>query len=75
MALTADFLEGSIVIALIGYVIAFIFQLYMLYLNYKQSKVNNQMDDLVNEVKAIRKELALSKTTKKTQTNKKIHTK
>ena len=57
MALTPDFLEGSIVIALVGYVIAFAFQIYMLWLNMKQSRVNNQMADLLEEVKAIRKQL------------------
>lgn len=57
MALTEGLLTGSIYVALIGYVIALLFQLYMLYLNYKQSRVNDQMGELVNEVKQIRKEV------------------
>lgn len=71
MALTTDFLEGSIVIALIGYAIAFAFQIYMLWLNIKQSKVNNQMNDLIEEVKAIRMHLEpVQKKTSKTTTKK-----
>lgn len=65
MVLTTDFLEGSIVIALVGYAIAFAFQLYMMYLNIKQSRVNNQMADLLAEVKLIRKELQKTKKKKK----------
>lgn len=57
MALTEGLLTGSIYVAVIGYVIALVFQLYMLYLNYKQSKVNNQMGELLKEVKKIRKDI------------------
>ena len=52
-----DFLNGSLAIMMITYIIAFAFQLYMMWLNIKQSRVNNQMDDLINEVKKIRIEL------------------
>lgn len=58
MALDMNFLEGSIIFMLIGYLLALAFQLYMLYLNWKQSRVNNQMGELLEEVKGIRKELA-----------------
>ena len=65
MALTESLLTGSIYVAIIGYIIALAFQLYMLYLNYKQSKVNNQMGELLEEVKKIRKELQKEKVKKK----------
>ncbi len=66
-----NFLEGSIIFMIIGYMIALIFQLYMLYLNWKQSRVNNQMGDLIAEVKKIRKELAaVNKPLKKTKKKK-----
>lgn len=68
MALTEGLLTGSIYVAIIGYAIALVFQLYMLYLNYKQSKVNNQMGELLDEVKKIRKEVqGLKKKDKKKQ--------
>lgn len=57
MELTPELLGNSFVIVLISYAIAFAFQLYMMYLNFKQSKVNNQMDELIKEVKEIKKEL------------------
>lgn len=57
MALTPEFVEGSFWFVLVGYVLALAFQLYMLYLNYKQSKVNNQMGELLEEVKGIRKDV------------------
>ena len=52
MELTPELLSNSFVIVLISYIIAFGFQLYMMYLNIKQSKVNNQMAELIKEVKA-----------------------
>lgn len=70
MAFSLEFIQGSIIFMIIGYLIALAFQLYMLYLNYKQSKVNNQMKKLVAEVVMIRKELqklqAKAKAKKKT---------
>ncbi len=57
MQLTPDFLGGSLILILITYFIAFAFQLYMAYLNWKQSRVNNQMDDLLKEVRSIREML------------------
>lgn len=53
--LTPGLAGGSLIIALIGYVIAFVLQFYMLYLNWKQSKVKETTTELVNEVRAIRK--------------------
>lgn len=64
--LTPELLSGSIIIMVIIYVIAFAFQIYVLYLNWKQSKVNNQMKELIAEVKAIHKILD-AKTKKKTK--------
>jgi len=57
MNLSPEVLQGSIVVMVIIYVVAFAFQLYVLYLNWKQSKVNDQMSELISEVKLIRKEL------------------
>ena len=42
------------VFMLIAYVIAFAFQLYMLYLNWKQSQVKETTTELIAEVKKIR---------------------
>ena len=53
--LTQQFLGNSIIFMLIGYVIVLAFQLYMMFLNWKQSKVNDQMSELVKEVKIIKK--------------------
>lgn len=55
MDLNPETLGNSILIMLITYFIAFAFQIYMMYLNWKQSKVNNQMAELLSEVKNIRK--------------------
>ncbi|MBT3720271.1 hypothetical protein HN789_04770 [archaeon] len=57
MELTPELLGNSFVIMLITYMIAFGFQIFMMYLNWKQSRVNNQMDELINEVKEIKKEI------------------
>ena len=61
MELTADFLGNSFVVMLIAYVIAFGFQLYMMYLNWKQSKVNDKMSELIKEVQEIKKLLRTKK--------------
>lgn len=55
MDLTPEALSNSIVIMIIAYFIAFAFQVYMLYLNWKQSNVNNQMHELIEEVRSIKK--------------------
>ncbi|MBN1175353.1 hypothetical protein JXA48_01795 [Candidatus Woesearchaeota archaeon] len=65
MALTPELIQGSFVLMVIIYVVAFAFQIYVLYLNWKQSKVNDQMAELISEVKAIRKELNKSSSKKK----------
>ena len=54
LQLTPELLGSSFVVVLVTYLIAFTFQLFMMYLNWKQSKVNNQMDQLINEVKEIK---------------------
>ncbi len=53
--LTPDLIGGSFIAVMITYAIAFAFQLYMMYLNWKQSKVQNQMAELIKEVKDIKK--------------------
>lgn len=55
--ITPDFVGNSFVIVLISYIIAFAFQLFMMYLNWKQSKVQNQMKDLIKEVEKITDEV------------------
>ena len=45
----------SLIVMLISYFVAFALQVYMLYLNWKQSKVKDITTELVSEVKAIRK--------------------
>ncbi len=54
MAITPEFIGNSFIIVMISYAIAFAFQIYMAYLNWKQSKVNNQMQELIDEVKEIK---------------------
>lgn len=55
MELTPELLGGSFIVVLVTYLIAFAFQLFMMYLNWKQSRVNNQMDQLIKEVEEIKK--------------------
>lgn len=52
-----DVLANSFWFVMTTYIIALGFQLYMMYLNIKQSKVNNQMAELLNEVKEINNKL------------------
>lgn len=59
--LDPTFLQGSIWFMLISYLVVFGFQIYMMYLNIKQSRVNNQMDELLKEVKEINKKLKRKK--------------
>lgn len=58
MVLTPELIEGtfntSIWVLGITYVILIAFNVYILYLNWKQSKVKDQMTDLVKEVKEIK---------------------
>lgn len=44
----------SLAVLLLSYFIAFALQMYMLYLNWKQSKVKELTTELINEVRAIR---------------------
>ena len=43
-------LNTSMIVLFIGYGVAFVFQLYMLYLNWKQSKVKNSTEKLVEYI-------------------------
>jgi membrane protein insertase Oxa1/YidC/SpoIIIJ len=54
MELTPDNLGNSLVVVMVSYAIAFTLQLFMMYLNWKQSRVNNQMNELIKEVKDIK---------------------
>ena len=59
--ITPELLGNSFVAILITYVVAFAFQVYMLYLNWKQSKVQNSMQSLLEEVKEIKQILKSKK--------------
>ena len=52
--LTPELIGNSFVIVLVSYAVAFAFQLYMLYLNWKQSRVHHQMEELIVEVREIK---------------------
>lgn len=52
--LTPENAGNSLVILFVGYFLALIFQVYMLYLNWKQSKVKDTTTELITEVKKIR---------------------
>ena len=53
--LTPELLGNSLIVVALGYVLVVAFQIYVLYLNWKQSKVRDQMIELIEEVKKIRK--------------------
>jgi len=59
--LTPSFAGKSLVFILAGYLVALLFQIYMLYLNWKQSKVKDTTTELVGEVRKIRKLLEKKK--------------
>ena len=46
--------QNTIIFTFIYGIFAFLITLYGLYLNYKQAKVNYQMNELITEVKLIR---------------------
>lgn len=52
--LTPSFLGNSLVIVMVGYGIALVFQLYMMYLNWKQSKVKENTTEIIKELKEIK---------------------
>ncbi len=52
--LTPQLLSNSLVASLVLMVIAFIIQAYVIYLNWKQSRVNDQMAELISVNKEIR---------------------
>ncbi|HJX05079.1 MAG TPA: hypothetical protein VJ461_00040 [Candidatus Nanoarchaeia archaeon] len=53
--LTPDLAGTSLVVAFIVYFIAFIFNVYMLYLNWKQSKVRETTAHMLEEIKKTNK--------------------
>ena len=53
--LTPELAGTSLVVLLISYVIVFAFNLYMLYLNWKQSKVKDITNQLLEETKMTNK--------------------
>jgi len=53
--LTPELAGTSLVVLLISYVIVFAFNLYMLYLNWKQSKVKDITNQLLEETKRTNK--------------------
>ena len=55
LVMDPNILGGSFIVILFIYVIAFALQMFMMYLNWKQSKVNNQMTELLEEVREIKK--------------------
>ena len=61
MQITPELISNSFIGILVTYVILFIFNVYVLYLNWKQSKVNDQMAEMLKEVKAIRKAMPKKK--------------
>lgn len=55
--LNPDFLAGSILFTIIFLVVGFAIQVYSIWLNWKQSKVRDQMSELLEEVRKIREKL------------------
>ena len=53
--LTPQSAGASLFVLLLSYFVAFALQIYMLYLNWRQSQVKGLTAELVSEVKAIRK--------------------
>lgn len=64
MELTPEVLGNSFMLTFIVFLISFGFQIYMMYLNIKQSKVNNQMADLITEVREIKEMISKKKNIK-----------
>lgn len=54
---TPELAGTSLIVMLIGYVIALAFQVYMLYLNYKQAKVKDKTEIMIELLKEISKKL------------------
>ncbi|MBI2133464.1 hypothetical protein HYU11_02165 [Candidatus Woesearchaeota archaeon] len=52
--LTQQTLSTSLIASWIAMVIAMIIQLYVIYLNWKQSKVKDQMSELISVTKEVR---------------------
>ena len=54
VSLTPELLGGSIIFVGIGYLIALVFSVYQLYLNWKQSKVMDTQKEQIEILKEIR---------------------
>lgn len=54
VALTPEMAGNSMIFVLVGYVIALVFQVYMLFLNWKQSRVKDTTQNLLIEIKEIK---------------------
>ncbi|MBI2574483.1 hypothetical protein HYV82_01205 [Candidatus Woesearchaeota archaeon] len=54
LELTPETISNSLMLSWAFLLIAFIIQLYFLYLNWKQSKVKDKMDELIAVMKEIR---------------------
>lgn len=65
MAITPELVEGTFMTSIwvlgVTYVILIAFNVYVLYLNWKQSKVKDQMIELIKEVKEIKEILRKNK--------------
>jgi ABC-type Fe3+ transport system permease subunit len=55
VAFSMDALGNTLIFMLIGCIITLIYSLFMAYLNWKQSKVNNQMKELIEVSKDIKR--------------------
>ena len=61
MPITQEFIGTSMIISLGALVFAIIFQAVVLYLNWKQAKVNTQMKELISIMEDIKKLLEKKK--------------
>ena len=64
MELTPDLLGNSLAALFITYFVVLAFQIYMIYLNWKQSKVKDEMGTLIKEVQEIKEILKQKKDAK-----------
>lgn len=51
---TLEFFEKSIIISFLFIIVSFVFAIYGIYLNWKQARVKNQMEELLIVMKEIR---------------------
>ena len=64
MELTPESLGNSLLFLFITYFVVLAFQIYMMYLNWKQSKVKDEMGNLIKEVREIKDILKQKKNAK-----------